>query len=378
MINTPATIPTIVCWSLSGQLSEHEPVRDLPIELERVTIGRRHSCNLTIPCPAVSGLHAELMVDGDNLYVTDLGSTNGTFVNGVRITERCLVKDGDLIQFAEVVFRARIDEQPYSIQTILNDSTDRALALLQFDKLMSNRSFWPHYQPIVELGEQTTIGYELLGRSQLFGLGNPQAMFTAAAMLNMEAELSRLLRFEGTCKSERLPGDPILFVNTHPAELFDPGRLEASLRDLREAAPERQIVLEIHEAAVTKLEQMRTLQAALKNLDIGLAYDDFGAGQARLVELAEVPPDYLKFDICLIRDIHRATADRQKMLNSLVSMVTDLGIAALAEGVEIAGEHEACQQLGFTFGQGFYYGKPAVAKSFESQTEVSKIPPRGR
>jgi EAL domain-containing protein (putative c-di-GMP-specific phosphodiesterase class I) len=364
MINTPVTAPMIACWSLSGQLSEHEPVRDLPIELEHVTIGRRHSCNLTIPCPAVSGIHAELTVDGDDLYVTDLGSTNGTFVNGVRITQRCRVKDGDLIQFAEVVFRARMDEQPYSIQTILNDSTDRALALIQFDKLMSNRAFWPHYQPIVELSNRATIGYELLGRSQLFGLGNPQAMFSAAAMLNMEAELSRLLRFEGTCTSDRLPSNPILFVNTHPAELFDPVRLESSLRDLREAAPQRQIVLEIHEAAVTKLEQMRSLQAALQELNIGLAYDDFGAGQARLVELAEVPPDYLKFDICLIRDIHRATADRQRMLKSLVDMVTDLGIAALAEGVETADEHEACQQLGFSLGQGFYYGKPAVAKSF--------------
>jgi EAL domain-containing protein (putative c-di-GMP-specific phosphodiesterase class I) len=109
---------------------------------------------------------------------------------------------------------------------------------------------------------------------------------------------------------------------------------------------------------------MRSLQAALQELNIGLAYDDFGAGQARLVELAEVPPDYLKFDICLIRDIHRATADRQRMLKSLVDMVTDLGIAALAEGVETADEHEACQQLGFSLGQGFYYGKPAVAKSF--------------
>jgi EAL domain-containing protein (putative c-di-GMP-specific phosphodiesterase class I) len=197
-------------------------------------------------------------------------------------------------------------------------------------------------------------------------------------MLNMEAELSRLLRFEGTCKSDRLPGDPLLFVNTHPAELFDPQRLETSLRDLREAAPQRQIVLEIHEAAVTKLEQMQTLRAVLQELDMGLAYDDFGAGQARLVELSEVPPDYLKFDICLIRDIDRATPDRQRMLKSLVGMVSDLGIAALAEGVETAEEHDVCQRLGFTLGQGFYYGKPAVAKSFCRSNEGEKILPKDR
>jgi EAL domain-containing protein (putative c-di-GMP-specific phosphodiesterase class I) len=363
-MNTPIVAPTIACWSLSGQLNEHEPVRELQIELDRVTVGRKQSCNLLLTSSSVSGVHAELTIEGDELYVTDLDSTNGTFLNGVRITGRSQVKHGDLVQFAQVVFRARMEEQPYSIQTLLNDSTDRALALIQFDKLVSNRAFWPHFQPIVDLTNRKTIGYELLGRSQLFGLGNPQAMFTAAAMLDMEAELSRLLRFQGTSKADRLPGDPILFVNTHPAELNERGRLESSLRELRDASPRRKIVLEIHEAAVTELDQMRTLRSLLNDLDMGLAYDDFGSGQARLVELAEVPPDYLKFDICLIRDIHLASAERQRMLKSLVGMVNDLGTATLAEGVETAEEDDVCQQLGFALGQGFYYGKPAVAKSF--------------
>lgn len=363
-MNTSITASTVACWSLSGQLSEDGPVCELPIELERVTVGRRHSCNLTIPYPAVSGLHAELTIEGNELYVTDLGSTNGTFVNGVRIKARCRVCPGDLIQFAQVVFRARLEQQPYSVQTITSDAADQALALVQFDKLVSDRAFLPHYQPIVELDGRTTIGYELLGRSPLFGLRSPQAMFTAAAVLDMEAELSRLLRFEGTCKSDRLPGNPILFVNTHPAELLDQEMLVISLEELREASPRRQIVLEIHEAAVTELQAMRSLRAALRDLQIGLAYDDFGAGQARLAELADVPPDYLKFDISLVRNIDRATADRKRMLKSLVGMVSDLGTAALAEGIERAEEHELCQELGFTLAQGFYYGKPDVAKSF--------------
>ncbi len=376
-MNTSVTSPTISCWSLSGQLNENEPAREFTVELSHVTVGRKQTCELTIPCASVSGIHAELTLEGDELYVTDLRSTNGTFLNGTRINYRRRVHDGDLVQFADVVFRARLEKQSYNVQTILNDSSDRAMALIQFDKLVSNRAFWPHYQPIVKLERQATIGYELLGRSQLFGLMTPQAMFDAAAVLNMEAELSRLLRSEGTCKSNRLPGNPILFVNTHPAELREGtldkpglGRLESSLKELREASPQRQIVLEIHEAAVTELQQMRSLRSALRDLNIGLAYDDFGSGQARLVELAEVPPDYLKFDISLIRDIDRATSERQRMLGSLVGMVSDLGIEALAEGVETAEEHEVCQRLGFTLAQGFYYGKPAIAKSFACSTEA--------
>jgi EAL domain-containing protein (putative c-di-GMP-specific phosphodiesterase class I) len=371
-MSTPVATPTISCWSLSGQLNENEPAREFTMELDHVTVGRKQTCELAIPCASVSGIHAELTLDGDELHVTDLGSTNGTFLNGTRINYRRRVFDGDLVQFADVVFRARLEKQSYCVQTLLNDSSDRAMALLQFDKLVSNRAFWPHYQPIVKLQRQSTVGYELLGRSQLFGLGTPQAMFGAAAVLDMEAELSRLLRHDGTCKSNRLPGNPILFVNTHPAELRQPDLLECSLRELRTASPARKIVLEIHEAAVTELQQMRTLRSTLRDLDIELAYDDFGSGQARLVELSEIPPDYLKFDISLIRDINRATPDRQRMLGSLVSMVSDLGIAALAEGVETAEEHEVCQRLGFTLAQGFYYGKPAIAKSFGCSTEARR------
>ena len=93
---------------------------------------------------------------------------------------------------------------------------------------------------------------------------------------------------------------------------------------------------------------------------IGLAYDDFGHGQARLVELVDVPPDYLKFDMRLVQNLESASIERQRMFASLVKMVCDLGIIPLAEGVELAGDHEICRQIGFEFGQGFFYGYPSA------------------
>ncbi len=353
-----------VTWLLNGQLQEDEPVRAIRIVSSPFTIGRRNGTALTIDSPSVSGKHAELTLEDGNLFGQDLGSTNGTFVNGMRITTPCKVKHGDLVQFAQIVFRAGIQTEMRDSRTIQDDAADRALALIQFDKLMTERAVTPHFQPIVEIQSQKSIGYELLGRSRLFGLTSPQAMFSAAAVLDLEAELSRILRYEGIRSAGLLGTDPQLFVNTHPAEMSELGLLEFSLRELRELAPESKIVLEIHEAAVTQVAQMRELRAALNDLDIGLAYDDFGAGQGRLVELVEVPPDYLKFDISLIHNIQNATSDRQKMLGSLVQMVRELGIAALAEGIELTEEHDVCMELGFDFAQGFLYGRPALPKSF--------------
>jgi EAL domain-containing protein (putative c-di-GMP-specific phosphodiesterase class I) len=192
-------------------------------------------------------------------------------------------------------------------------------------------------------------------------------MFRAAAQLILEAKLSRMLRWEGMENSRVFPRVPHLFLNTHPTELIEPGLVE-SMRTLRSTHREQPITLEIHEAAVMNERVMTELRAALKDLQISLAYDDFGAGQARLRELVEVRPDYLKFDIALTRGIHQASAQRQQLLATLVGMARELDIVPLAEGIESDEESQACHQLGFVLGQGYRFGKPEPASYFAGLT----------
>ena len=53
-----------------------------------------------------------------------------------------------------------------------------------------------------------------------------------------------------------------------------------------------------------------------------------------------------------------APPSKRRLLKSLVAIVRDLGAEPLAEGVETAGEAEACVDIGFTRAQGFFYGPP--------------------
>ena len=106
---------------------------------------------------------------------------------------------------------------------------------------------------------------------------------------------------------------------------------------------------------------MAELRKRLNDLNIDLAYDDFGAGQARMLDLVEVPPDVLKFDISLVRDINNASPKRHKMVQTMVAMVRDFEIVPLAEGVETSSEAETCLDLGFETAQGFYFGHPAAS-----------------
>lgn len=148
-----------------------------------------------------------------------------------------------------------------------------------------------------------------------------------------------------------------VFLNTHPVE-FGTERLEHSLVTLAADYPSLRFTIEVHESAVTELDQMRRFQSVTRDLGMQLSYDDFGAGQGRLMELVEVPPDVLKFDMQLIRDIDSASPNRQELLRSLVRIAKDSGSTTLAEGVETEGEHQTCVELGFELGQGYLYGRP--------------------
>lgn len=349
-------------WFLVGPLDSTEATRCVPICRLPFVIGRRHDLALSLSNNTVSSLHAEITEAQGSLVLRDLGSTNGTYVNGQRVTGSVPLRDDDLVQFANLVFRVRWQPTDTSTHTIQEDSCDRALALVQFDRLMAERAVTPFFQPIVSLPNLDVVSYEILGRSRLFGLETPKEMFSVAAQLHMEVELSTMLRWEGVRVSQILPGPPHLFMNTHPRELAEPGLLD-SLERLRESYPSQPLTLENHESTVTDIAQMSELRQALAKLNISLAYDDFGAGQSRLNELGQCPPDYLKFDMSLVRDIDSASPQRQQVLATLVQMARGLGIVTLAEGIETEAESETCQQMGFDLAQGFLYGRPAPARN---------------
>jgi len=358
-----SAIPANAVWFLVGPFDSAEMLRHVPLYAFPFTIGRRQDLHLSLQCKTVSSLHAEICEVGSSLVLRDLGSTNGTYVNARRLSEPVAVTEDDLVQFANLPFRIRMQSTQDSPCTLRESACDQALALVLFDKLMAERTVSPALQPIITLSDRAVIGYEVLARSRLFGLESPREMFGVATQLNLQVELSSMLRWEGVLVSQSMSPPPYLFLNTHPLELADP-RLGPSLEKLRANWPSQPLALEIHESAVTDVVELAELRELLRRLDIKLAYDDFGVGQSRLNELAEVAPDYVKFDMSLIRGIDVATAQRQQVTSTLVQMVRNLGIAALAEGVETEGEHATCVQLGFDLGQGFLYGRPAPPRDF--------------
>lgn len=366
---TTQSPPTADCslWFLEGIQDQRDRIQHIPINSVPFRIGRSSELGLCLPVPAISKVHAEIVVVGDKLFLRDLGSTNGTFVNGYRVESTVPIGEGDLLQFAAAEFRVRCD-QAFDCELTLHDSSYKTSGVVvRFQHLLAGCGIIPQFQPIVAFDGQTTIGYELLARSILDGLESPMEMFFVAHRLGAAVELSEMLRREGVkAAAGRLPLNSHYFVNTHPAENLSNGVLQ-EMAELRRQYPDFGFVVEIHEAVVTDLEEMKAFKSQLADLNIQLAYDDFGAGQARLMDLVKVPPDYLKFDINLIRDVH-CNEQQQKMVSSLVSMVRDIGITAIAEGIECAEDAEVCRELGFNFAQGHFFGRPATVESLTGKS----------
>ena len=345
-------------WCLRGRTQGGEALRQFDITSSPFRVGRLTNLSLTLLSPAISKLHAELHCCHDALIVHDNDSTNGTYINGHRVHQASALQEGDLLQFADVAFRVGINRSSEMAQTQHKGSLEWAQTLIRFDELMSEQAIVPFFQPLVKLDSLAVIGYESLGRSKIKGLETPRSMFAAAEQLDVQCQLSVMLRNAGISAGSHLAGRPNVFVNTHPDEIGTP-QLIASLEAIRRRDPTQPLTVELHEAAVTSTPSLKEFQAALRDLDIRLAYDDFGAGQARLIELSEAPPDYVKFDRDMVTAIHLSGGRRQRLLASLVQMVNDMGVITVAEGVESGEEATACRQLGFDLAQGYYYGRPA-------------------
>ncbi|HOQ72083.1 MAG: FHA domain-containing protein [Smithellaceae bacterium] len=71
-------------------------VKEIPLDKESTTIGRKPDNDIVIDNQAVSGHHASITVEGDKLMLEDLGSLNGTFVNGQKISKTELF-NGDVV-----------------------------------------------------------------------------------------------------------------------------------------------------------------------------------------------------------------------------------------------------------------------------------------
>ncbi len=362
-------------WFLEGVASDGSRITH-PLHKLPYRVGRDPANDLAVDARGLSRHHAEFLAGpGGELVLRDMDSTNGTYVNRERIQLPRALVENDVVHFGNAEFRLGV-ETATSMAPAASDG-ERTLIVpagnslsqhfvrheKEFMELLSGQGLTTAVQPIVDARTGALVAYELLGRSTHPGLpASPAHLFSLAAQLGREAESSAAFRAHGIAAvAPRLQGTR-LFINSHPTETFAESFFQM-LTTWRARPDAPRLVVEVHETAVMEVERMRELAARLDTIGVEFAYDDFGAGQARLNELGDVPPHFVKFDMGLLQGLHMASERKQKMVRDLVKLVLDLGSVPLAEGIELEEEAALCRGMGFQLIQGYLTGRPVPATS---------------
>ena len=82
--------------------------KEIPIRLPEFVIGRDPECHLRPASPMISKKHCAFVIDGERVLFKDFGSTNGSFINDVRVERNTYLQDGDVVKFGPLVFRAKM------------------------------------------------------------------------------------------------------------------------------------------------------------------------------------------------------------------------------------------------------------------------------
>jgi len=232
-------------------------------------------------------------------------------------------------------------------------------ALLQ--DAIARRDFYPIFQPVFDLSSGSMIGIEALSRGPRGSeIESGETLFSLADRTGMLVPLERICRAHSLEAASTGKFTGKIFLNLSPAAVTDSDFLGPSFLDqiaARGLSPDN-IVLEITERTYVVYEELfREVLARFRQQNFHIAVDDVGTGYSNLASLADIEPDYLKFDTVFVRGID-AHPTKQDLLEALLSFARKMNTKVIAEGIERAEELNTLRSLSVPFGQGFLLARP--------------------
>lgn len=350
--------------------SEVGPSEKITLDTFPFTIGRNETANLQINSPRVSREHVTISHDGDTYRVRDLGSTNGTLLNGQQVEEAAL-SDGDILSIANVEIYFFCEREGgfrnNATQVIGFEKSDTDQESLAKDIIRGARRLQEMvtqccidtlFQPIVGLEKEQLLGFEALCGHGGLSLSESEAdrvlLETECRLVGRLRWLHRLLAAEQVAC---LPNDVHLFVRLDCSEIGEGGLIEsfAGLRGILAGGP--QLVIELPDEAVSGVPHCRQLHQSLQGLGIRMAYDGFTAGEGQLSQQMETRPDFVKLKPSLVRELCHHQ-ERQQHVRAVVQAGHEINCPVIAVGIATEEDFHCCRELGCRYGQGSLFGSP--------------------
>lgn len=221
------------------------------------------------------------------------------------------------------------------------------------------------FQPIVDAETRTVFAYEALVRGEQ---GEPAGEVLGRVHNANRYAFDQVCRVRAVKLASRLGMTARLSINFLPNAVY---RAEYCIRTTLAAAQHynfdtSRIIFEVTEGeALTSKEHLLSILASYQQMGFSVALDDFGAGYNRFDVLMDTPPDLLKLDMMLIRNIEQHPKS-QAVVDGLLLTCRRLGVQVVAEGIESEAEYDWLRERGVRLFQGYLFARPA----FEQLPEV--------
>jgi EAL domain-containing protein (putative c-di-GMP-specific phosphodiesterase class I) len=226
-----------------------------------------------------------------------------------------------------------------------------------------------HYQPIVNTGDATWLGFEALVRCRTAtGELLPPATFLGVAeAAGLLQTIDRIVLAKALAQLARwheLPGAAKLTmsVNASARALLAPD-YEDVLTDLLQQfdVPAECLTIELTEDVhVSDPKRVGSVLSRLRARGVSIALDDFGTGYSCLAYLRDLPIDVIKVPIHFTAMLSGSTEARA-LAELVLSIGQTIGVSTVAEGVETAQEWSMLRALNCDRAQGYYFSRPRTA-----------------
>ncbi|WP_082233677.1 EAL domain-containing protein [Halobacillus massiliensis] len=234
--------------------------------------------------------------------------------------------------------------------------------MTSIDKLLSDKSFSHHFQPIFNLFTWKKAGYEVLLRTEWDS--NPAEVFEKARLEGKLYELDTLsikkalkyYIYEGYTST-----DGLLFFNIYPSTIMN-ASFYPFISGLNEEYSSYQFILEISESEI--IQDYKKFNEAfewIRSLGIRTAIDGFGKGYSAMERLVELKPDYIKLDRFLTTELD-TSKEKQFIVEGINRYCHEFNAQLIIKAVEKPNELAIAKYLGVPLAQGNVLAPPELLK----------------
>lgn len=252
--------------------------------------------------------------------------------------------------------------------------------LQELETAIKEKQLLFYYQPIVDLKNNSIVGFEALIRWQhpKFGMISPDSFIPLAEQHDLIRDIDQLLL--SSVAEQIVKWEPLfdsnfyISVNISSQRFTDVMLVSDINRVIRKYnLPKNAIVVELTEHVLIKnFTTACHIFQQLKRMGVKISLDDFGTGYSSLSYLHQLPFDIIKIDRTFCSAINENNM-QHPIIEVIISLAKTLNLKVVAEGIETAQQLEVLKAMNCDFGQGCYLFKPMNVIEIEKTIKSSKL-----